>query len=75
MLNENQSLYEALDQVLAKPFQKLHAIYEPDGSGAYGDCYCAGVDLFQPGMTYRVYFKLDENNQPQVQHLERWFFG
>ncbi len=54
----------------------IHAIYEPDsGDPFYPECYCAAVDLFSWKFTFRVYFKLDEAGNIDVQHVERWHFG
>lgn len=53
----------------------MHAIYEPDEHEVFGDCYMAAVDLFHPGLTFKVFFALDEKGSFQVQHAERWYFG
>ena len=66
---------KALAQALKGLYFKIHVIYEPDGGHAFGDCYCAAVDLFHPGMTFRIYFTLEKDNQIKVKHAERWYFG
>ncbi len=54
---------------------EIHAIYEPDGSHIFGDCYCAAVDLFSWEFTFRVYFKITEAGEIDVQDVSRWHFG
>ena len=46
-----------------------------DGSGPYDDCYMAAVDLFKPGMTFRIYFKQQYGEKPTIEDVERWHFG
>lgn len=55
-LTKNEKLYEKLEVVMKYAYVDVHAIYDPDGSESYGDCYCAAVNLYQQGMTFRVYF-------------------
>ena len=62
---------KALAQALKGLYFEIHAIYEPNERG----WYCAAVDLFRPGMTFRIYFTLGEDNQIKVEHAERWYFG
>ena len=75
MLVENQERYQALENAIKNIHFKIHAIYEPDPSEPFPDCYMAPVELFTFGQTYRLYFKINENNQIEVEHLERWYFG
>ena len=53
---------------------EIHAVYEPEGSKPFGAFFCAAVDLFKPGLTFRIWFKL-ENDVPVVEWAERWHFG
>ena len=75
MLTNDKALYKKLESTVQNICFEIHAIYEPDGGEGFGDCYCAAVDLFKQGMTYRVYFKSGENGNIEVEHIERWFFG
>lgn len=75
MLIENQELYQTLESAIKNMFVEIHAIYAPDGGEPYPDCYLAAVDLFSPGTTYKLYFKINENGQIQVEYLGRWYFG
>lgn len=56
-------------------FVDIHAVYDKGCDTGYPECYCAAVDLFRPGMTFRVYFTLDEAGQISVVDLQRWWFG
>lgn len=62
---------EAIEKSFQSIYFEVHAIYEPEEHG----WYTAAVDLFQPGMTFRVYFTLTEDQQIQVENAERWFMG
>ena len=73
-LTQKENLYEKLEDVMKHAYADVHAIYDPDGSDPYGDCYSAAVDLYQPGMTFRVYFKENADGL-RVEHAERWHFG
>lgn len=75
MLTQNHNLYTKLENTIKQLYFEIHAIYEPEGDEGFDAYYCAAVDLFREGDTYRVYFKLDENGNIEVKHLERWFFG
>lgn len=70
-----QEIYEVLGETIKNVYYKVHAICDPDGGEEFGDCFCAAVDLFQQGMTFRVYFKRTSSGEIRVQHLERWFLG
>lgn len=72
---DKRLLYENLENVLWHIFFDIHAIYEPDGSGPFEDCYMAAVDLFEPGMTFRIYFKQQQGEKPTIEEVERWHFG
>ena len=74
MLVENENLYHCLENTISQMYCKVHAIYEPDGSAINGDCFCAAVDLFKPGFTFRMYFKMTENNI-EIVDISRWYFG
>ena len=45
-LTKEKALYEQLQTAIREMHSEIHAIYEPDGSEFFGDCYCAAVDLF-----------------------------
>lgn len=74
MPTETKMLKKKLEAAIQNIYFDVHAIYDPDGSPVFGDCYCAAVDLFTQGMTFRIYFKLKED-QIQVEHAERWYIG
>ena len=74
-LINNKDWYEALGNKIKDIYFDIHAIYTPDGHGSYGDCYMAGVDLFKPGLTFRVYFTYDDGENMIVEYAERWRFG
>jgi len=65
------AIFEAITQLLRGLHFEIHAVYEPDERG----WYCAAVDLFYPGMTFRIYFTLDESGQIKVHDVNRWYFG
>lgn len=67
----SEAIFEAMTQLLKDLYFELHAVYEPNERG----WYCAAVDLFHPGMTFRIYFTLDENGQIKVEDVNRWHFG
>lgn len=71
-LVKSQELYTAMEKSLQNVHFEIHAIYEPDGDSGW---HCAAVDLFRPGMTFRLYFTLRENHEIYVEHMERWYFG
>lgn len=73
-LTKEKALYEQLQTAIREMHSEIHAIYEPDGSEFFGDCYCAAVDLFSPAFTFRVYFKIVDG-ELDIQHVERWNFG
>lgn len=76
MLIENQELYQTFENTIKNIHFEIHAIYEPDESEEpYQDCYFAAVDLFESGMTFRVYFKTTEAGKIEVEYMERWYFG
>ena len=75
VFSENQELYQTLINAIQNIHFKIHAIYDPDRNTPFADCYMAAVELFTFGQTYRLYFKINENNQIEVEHLERWYFG
>lgn len=64
-----------LKNLLKAPYFEVHVVYEPNGEPVFGDCFCAAVDLFKPGMTFRVYFKEDENGETIIKDVQRWYFG
>ncbi len=72
-LTEKKELFEKLE--LALNHHLIQEIYEPDPAELLPDCYMAAVDLFRPGQTYKVFFKIDENGHVDVWHIERWRFG
>lgn len=62
---------DELYQKLGNAYIDVHSIYEPDDKGRY----LAAVDLFTPGTTFKVYFKLGDDGNIIVENIERWFFG
>lgn len=73
---ETANLYKSFEKFLQNIYYDLHAIYEPETTtGLPNTWYSAAVDLFEPGQTYRVYFTLDEEGKPHIEHLERWYMG
>lgn len=74
MLSENKELYNCFENAILEMYFKIHAIYEPDMSAINGDCFCAAVDIFKPGFTFRIYFKLIDNIILIVD-VDRWFMG
>lgn len=74
LINDNK-LYEQLKNTIQNVYFDIHAIYEPEGGKVFEDCYCAAVDFYKPGSTYRVYFKLDDTGNIEIEHLGTWFFG
>lgn len=75
MLTEKKELYDKIREM--DVLVDIHAIYDPDEeeTGIYKGCYLAAVDLFKPGMTFRVYFTLDENGEIDIFDVSRWRFG
>lgn len=69
-----KELYEKLQIAIQEIYSEIHAIYEPDGTEFFGDCYCAAVALFSQEFTFRVYFKIVDE-KVKVEHVERWHFG
>lgn len=80
MLTNNEKLYEALEAALRarcvdEEYIFVRAIYEPeDDGGPHSGYYSAGVDLYEPGETYRVYFITTENGVA-IDSIRRWFMG
>lgn len=64
-------IYAGIEDFFQNMYVKLHAVYGPEENG----WYCAAVDLFDPGMTFRIYFTLKEENQVVVEEVQRWFIG
>ena len=74
MLVDNEELYEHLEAGLRSMHMVVHAVYEPDYGDFYGDCYCAAVDMFAPGITFWIYFRFEED-ELRVEHVERYYMG
>lgn len=53
-------LKESLCITINNIYFDVHAIYEPSGGEIFCGRYCAAVDLFVHGMTFRIYFKINE---------------
>ena len=70
-LVERLTLYSVLGNSLRNAYYRSHAIYGPDERG----WFCAAVDLFEPGITFRIYFTAERNHSIQIQDAERWFIG
>ena len=81
MLIENERLYVALEKKLKetytnRAFIDVHAIYEPDDDGGpHEGMYHAAVDLLEPGVTYHVWFVVNDDDSILVDDIERWFMG
>lgn len=81
MLTYDEKLYEALEGALRDFCGELnyifiHAVYEPeDDGGPYEGQYCAAVDLYEPGETYRVYFEINSDDVLIIGDAKRWFMG
>ena len=72
---QDEKMYEQLRSQLKNIYFDVHAIYEPDGSDSiWGRRYCAAVDLFRQGLTFRLYFSI-QDGEIYVEHVERWYFG
>ena len=74
MLASNE-VFEKFENTVKNIHFEVHAVYEPDDSEVFGGCYLAAVDLFNPGTTYKVWFKINDEGTICVEHLERWWFG
>ena len=66
---------EKISVFMGALFVDIHAVYEKGGHSNHPEWYCAAVDLFRPGMTFRAYFTLDEYGQIFVEDLQQWRFG
>ena len=81
MLIENEKLYEALAKKLKESYTEnafifVNAIYEPDDDGGpHESMYHAAVDLVEPGVTYHVWFVVNDDDSILVDDIERWFMG
>lgn len=81
MLIENYKLYEALENALrvfynSDEYVLVHAIYEPDDDGGpHEGMYHAAADLHEPGVTYHVWFAVNEDDSITVDAIERWYMG
>ena len=73
-LVENEKLYRCLENTISQMYCEIHAIYIPDGSIVNGECFCAAADLFKPGLTFKIYFKVTEEGIDIVD-ISRWYFG
>ncbi len=71
-LENNHPLVSQMESLLKQC--ELHAVYEPEEGEPFSDCYMAAVDLFG-WQTYRVYFRIEDDGELNVVHLERWHFG
>ena len=75
MLTNNQELYKRLQTVNQALYAEIHAVSELGTNTAFPDWYCAAVDLFRPGMTFRLYFTIGEDGEIRVEDLARWWMG
>lgn len=81
MLINNEKLYEALERHIKAIFHEdtyvhIHAVYEPDDDGGpHEGYYHAAVDVYEPGMTYHVYFLVADDDNLLVDIADRWFMG
>lgn len=70
-----KKINNALQDALKEMYTEIHAIYEPDGSEFLGDCYTAAVDLFSWELTFRIWFRIEDNGTIKIENVERWHFG
>ena len=75
MLTNNQELYKQLQSTVQNLYVEIQAIYEPGTNTACPEWYCAAVDLFRSGMTFRLYFTVDEDRAIKVEEVSRWWMG
>lgn len=74
-LIENPELYDNFRSFMGSVCAELHAIYDKGSDSHHPECYCAAADLFRPGMTFKIYFTIDDAGQIFVEDLQRWWFG
>ena len=70
----DQTIAESFSAFMDAIFVDIHAVYDKGSNSDHPDWYCAAVDLFRPGMTFRMYFTVDDG-QISVVDLQRWWFG
>ena len=76
-LINNQEKYAQMREALKALYVEVHAIYEPEGTESdpyFGDCYCCAVDLFRPGLTFRIWIKIVDG-KIEFRSGDRWYFG
>ena len=76
-LVEDEALYAKMNEALNGLYWNVHAIYNPEGTESdpyFGDCYCCAVDLFRPGLTFQIWFKV-EDDKVVIRYGDRWHFG
>lgn len=73
-LIEDEGLYRAVKEACGTCALEVHALYAPEDTHMPG-WYSTAVDLFRPGMTFRVYFSLDDDGRVLIEDLRRWYFG
>lgn len=71
---QNKKIEKLIKEEYEAEYCKVFAVYEPDGVGSYGDCYCAAVDIGTRGMTYKVFVKV-VNGVFKIVNKEKWFMG
>lgn len=71
----DQTIAESFSAFMDAIFVDIHAVYDKGSNSAHPEWYCAAVDLFRPGMTYKIYFTLTDGGQISVEDLQRWWFG
>ena len=71
-LIEDETLYELFRHKTGSACVDLHAIYAPEEN--LTPCFSAAVDLFEHGLTFRVYFNI-QNDTIEIIDLKRWWFG
>lgn len=74
-LLETPELYDRFKAFMGSVCVVLHAIYDRGSDSYHPEFYCAAADLFRSGMTFRIYFALDDTGQIVVDDLQRWWFG
>lgn len=81
MLIENENLYKALEADLRAFYPEgtyvfVNAIYEPDDDGGpHEGMYHAAVDLLEAGMTFHVWFVVNEDDSIYIDQIDRWMMG
>ena len=68
---ENGDVKDSLVKNLHNLYFEIHYMFEPTGTGEYGGCYCAVVDLFAPRFTFKIYFHYCGPDEISVKAIEQ----